>query len=228
MKTTKNILVQYQGGGYDGCIWEWNFFYIDKQGDFHDVYSSGCAGIKTAAGLHVLDTDEDDVYVYNLSDVKAIETLNKEANACNVAGVLKWFEDNPQEDVEFFAVCSECNETITDYSDVCLENWHGCGGIASTADALLCSECRCNGSCGVCGEYVGSDGFDYEQDTDDCSDAIKEQLIEWDENNGPACQWCWEAERDQLIKDEREEMLQVSLATGTPDLFSDAMRWFWD
>lgn len=30
MKT--NILVQYQGGGYDGCIWEWNYFYIDKQG----------------------------------------------------------------------------------------------------------------------------------------------------------------------------------------------------
>ena len=41
----KNVLVQYDGGGYDGCIWEWNYFYIDTDGGFHDIASSGTGGI---------------------------------------------------------------------------------------------------------------------------------------------------------------------------------------
>lgn len=44
-----NILCQYQGGGYDGCFWEWNYFYIDKQGGFHNIAASGRAGRSMAA-----------------------------------------------------------------------------------------------------------------------------------------------------------------------------------
>ena len=29
----KHTLVQYQGGGYDGCIWEWNFAFYDNSGN---------------------------------------------------------------------------------------------------------------------------------------------------------------------------------------------------
>ena len=40
----KNTLVQYKGGGYDGCFWEWNFCYFDKDGVWHDIFSSGRRG----------------------------------------------------------------------------------------------------------------------------------------------------------------------------------------
>ncbi len=57
-----NILVEYKGGGYSGCIWEWNYFYIDKQGVFHDVFSSGRAGISNKQdGQKYIDKDPDDV-----------------------------------------------------------------------------------------------------------------------------------------------------------------------
>ena len=43
----RNCLYQYQGGGYDGCIWEWNFFLMNNKGKFIDLFSSGFAGIDT-------------------------------------------------------------------------------------------------------------------------------------------------------------------------------------
>ena len=223
----KNVLVQYQGGGYDGCIWEWNFFFIDGDGNFHDVYSSGHAGIKDAAGLYVLDMDDDDVFVVDLTDAEAIEEFSRESNAVCIAGVLQWFNDNPQDGIEFFAMCSDCGGHITEYEDVCLEEWHGCGGIASTADSLLCTDCRNNSTCCCCSEYVGKDGFDYERDMDECDESILQELAEYDENNGPMCQYCWEAKRDDLIKEWHEDLAWRSFAFGEPDRFSDAMRWFW-
>ena len=226
----KNVLVQYQGGGYDGCFWEWNFFFIDGDGNFHDVYSSGINGIVTMDQAQALldGTDGkglvDTHYVYDLTDIMAIEEFSRESNAVNVAGVLKWFNDNPQEGIEFFAICSDCNETIMEYEDICLEEWHGCGGIASTADRLLCSDCRNNSTCCCCSEYVGKDGFDYERDTEECNESIIQQLVEYDENNGPMCEYCWEAKRDDLIKKWHEDLAWRSFAFGEPDRFSDAMR----
>jgi len=52
MKFPKNVLVCYQGGGYDGCYWEWNFFYFNADREFVDIHSSGRDGI----------TDPDDAY----------------------------------------------------------------------------------------------------------------------------------------------------------------------
>lgn len=44
-KNYKNLLVQYKGGSYDGCHWEWNYFLFDSVGVFYDIASSGCNGI---------------------------------------------------------------------------------------------------------------------------------------------------------------------------------------
>ena len=229
----KNVLVQYQGGGYSGCFWEWNFFFLDGDGNFHDIYSSGRNGIVTMDQAQALldGTDgkglADTHYVYDLLDVAAIEEFSKESNACNVAMVLKWFVDNPQEGIEFFVLCSDCEGRIIDYEDICLEDWHGCGGIASSADNLICSHCQAQSICCCCGENVGKDGFNYERDTNDCNEGMLRQLAEFDENNGPLCQWCWEAHRDELIKEERDDLAWRSFAFGEPDRFSEAMRWFW-
>lgn len=222
----RNTLIQYHGGGYDGCFWEWNYCWFDGNGVFHDIYSSGHAGcITKEQAQELLAEDHDSTYPYDTTDPKQIEEFSRESNPAGVLGVLRWFNDYNDPDVEFFAICSDCNENI--YEDGTLEDWHGCGGIASTADTLLCSDCHSIGTCGCCNEYVGQQAFDFEQDTDDCSDETRRLLEEYCEDNGPVCQDCWENERDNLLAEERAELLSVSLATGTPDLFSDDMRWFW-
>ena len=43
----RNSLIQYKGGGYDGCFWEWNYAWFDARGHFHDIYSSGYKGCDT-------------------------------------------------------------------------------------------------------------------------------------------------------------------------------------
>ena len=219
----KHTLVQYHGGGYDGCFWEWNYFYIDNDGEFHDVQSSGRFGCDTAdKAKALLAENSDHTYTYDVTEPSDIADFSTESATPHVLGVLRWFQDNT--DVAFFAICTECGEKIEDGT---LESWHGCGGVAVTADDLLCEDCYSAGQCFVCNEYVGRPQLDYEQDLDECSANVIRQLAEWDENNGPACQWCWENERDGLIANERQDLLSTSLATGTPDLFSDEMRWFW-
>jgi len=228
MKTKrKHVLVQYRGGGYDGCFWEWNYFYIDANGEFHCIEATGYAGCDTAEKADTLLAENNrHTYTYDVMDVEQIEAFAKESNAVHVLDVLSWFNHHNDPDIEFFAVCTTCGECI--FADGILESWHGCDGIASTADELLCSDCHTNGQCFVCNEYVGQSGLEFEQDTDNCSPETIERLAEFVDDTGPACQDCWGNERDSLINDEHSELLSVSLATGTPDLFSDKMQWFWD
>lgn len=42
----KLYLVAYQGGGYDGCIWEWNYALL-KNKEYISLHHSGYAGCKT-------------------------------------------------------------------------------------------------------------------------------------------------------------------------------------
>lgn len=231
----RHTLVQYQGGGYDGCIWEWNYFYIDHDGEFHDIQSSGRAGITTAEDADDLLANSinamgDEFHAYNATDPADVAEFSRESNAVHVKGVLQWFNDNMNHpDIAFFAVCTDCGRHIDDADYAALEDWHGCGGIASTADALLCEDCYSVGTCHVCGDYVGAvDLHDYEQDVDDCSETVQAELEDWNDDHGPACQYCWEGERDGLIANEQADLLTASLATGTPDLFSEEMRWFWE
>jgi len=151
MKT--NILVQYDGGGYDGCIWEWNYFYIDKQGVFHNIQSSGCAGIDNLqAATELIDNNgnsfSNKVYVYDVGSEQDIITFSNESHPYHVTGVLQWFEDYNSPDAEFFAVCSECGNHITE-----------CGDAATYGDRLFCYECYSVGQCPCCDEYVGDDNI---------------------------------------------------------------------
>lgn len=232
----ENILVQYRGGGYDGCFWEWNYFYIDKDGNFHDIQSSGRAGIRNKAELYVLDLSDEDVYVYDVTDVKDIEMFSKECNVVNITGVLQWFEDNPQDGIEFFAVCSVCSEHIETCEDIHLEEWHGCGGIASTADVLLCSGCYACGVCGCCDEYVGTEDLiclDNEGKWNKGSERFEDEhknkaaISMLEDGYSDVCTWCIDWRAEQIEQDEHADLHFQSLATGKPDMFAEAMRWFW-
>jgi len=41
----RGILVQYQGGGYSGCHWEWNIGLFDPWGRWHSLFHSGDKGL---------------------------------------------------------------------------------------------------------------------------------------------------------------------------------------
>ncbi len=132
MKT--NILVQYDGGGYDGCIWEWNFFYIDKTGGFHDIYSSGSGGIGSSfAAALLVENDGNNfssrVFVYYLDNETELRDFAVETNCHLVKSVVKWFNDYNVPDVEPACDRSDCRyyllynlSYVREKCSECLEN----------------------------------------------------------------------------------------------------------
>lgn len=230
MKTElRHTLVQYQGGGYDGCIWEWNYFYIDHDREFHNIQSSGYAGCTTTEQAEALLAENSEhTYTYDVTDPAAIAEFSRESAAPHILGVLQWMNDN---DIPFYTACTECARVIEWAEDLILENWHGCGGIASTADTLLCTDCHSGRVCECCNEYVGADDLDqldprYENGDDRTyQDKAAERLL--DDGYDAVCSCCLEGEANNIELEERADMLSAFLATGMPDLFSDEMRWFW-
>jgi hypothetical protein len=199
MKT--NILVQYQGGGYSGCFWEWNYFYIDKQGTFHDIYSSGSAGIDTIQGVtQLLDQNNSHTYIYNLNNKQDIEAFSKKCNVVHVQAVLQWFKDNG---VEFFAVCSACDGHIVNTDDLIVEG-----------NNILCYECYSIGHCPCCESYVGDTKIvKVNSDEHHCYNYI--------------CTDCKEYHDDERAEQKLEDLRWQSFCTGKPDMFSKALREWW-
>lgn len=209
MDNKTNILVQYDGGGYDGCIWEWNYFYIDENSIFNDVSSSGTGGIKTLE--NALDLIENNgnsfsnkVYIYHLDSKEDMKTFATESACPHIQGVIRWFNDYNSPIAEPFAICSECGCEITFADDIYLTDIRGCGGTVSTADNLVCPDCYT--TCEGCGEY-----------SRDISEYKEEYL----------CEYCIGDRQDQEKIEDQRDLLFQSLATGSPDMFSDDMRWIW-
>lgn len=198
MKT--NILVQYQGGGYSGCYWEWNYFYIDKQETFHDIQSSGRDGIDNLKdALELIERDETHTYIYDLSNEQDIETFSKETHAVHVSGVLRWFDDYNSPDAEFFAVCSECNGHI-DIDDAVVNG-----------TKILCYECFSIGECFCCESYVGEDS-----------------IVSVNPNEHHdfefICTGCKEYHDEEREAKSLRDLRRRSFCTGTPDMFSGELR----
>ncbi len=86
----QNSLVAYKGGGYDGCIWEWNYVFIDEKGEFHDIYSSGVAGCKTYDKLKKLYAEHpEDFDIYELRLKRERKRLAAELPISHLLGVAK-------------------------------------------------------------------------------------------------------------------------------------------
>jgi len=197
MKT--NILVQYSGGGYDGCFWEWNYFYIDKQGVFHDIHSSGRAGIDNKQdAMELIEQDASGTFVYNLDNKQDIETFSKESHPVHISGVLQWFNDN--ENIEFYAVCSACQDGIDSCDDMVIED-----------KLLLCIECYCSGECPCCEYYVGGDSI-VEVNPDEHYD------------HSYICSDCKEYHDGERAEQDIEDLRWQSFCTGKPDMFSGELR----
>ena len=179
-----NTLVQYKGGGYDGCFWEWNYAYLDGKGKFHCIIASGYKGCKTKTDLK--NVDDEDAYIYDLTDPESILDFGKESGVDHVIGVAKWFAEK-KIDVEFRTICDECGKNVPVLT--CEAEGMECtGGISYQHNQTICHECHEKGSCAYCGDYVGPDRIHPE--TGLCHD--KKLDGSWDEG----CGWCHEEHGD--------------------------------
>ena len=215
----KNCLVQYQGGGYDGCYWEWNFFYIDREENFHDVFSSGCGGCNTEKrAIELLDENKksSSLFIYNLDIFNDSKDFSESANPHNVKMVLQWFNEN---DIDFYCFCSECGQVTVGFEQMCFDS-------EEQAEKVLCEDCYSNGFCNCCESYVGEKAFDFEIDREnETTISVLESLLE---EYGNICKNCFEHNLEQEKIQQQKDTFGKSLLTGEPDMFSEELRDYWE
>ena len=191
----RHTLLVYKGGGFDGCFWEWNAALWDHKGQFHDIYSSGRSGLfqyekskgiiqasRTSTrpcnttyeaaeelALDMIKNGEQSCETIDLTDPKRIAYFSRTWAVpfvySTVLAVNKLLPEQPM-----FWLCTACNKHVKN-DEGTLEGWHGCGGIASTADDLLCDACHEEGECSGCGDYCGPD-FLHSGLCDSCRDGV--------------------------------------------------------
>lgn len=177
----KNVLVQYQGGGYSGCFWEWNAAYFDENGVFHSLWASGSLGCETIDDLADIERRGYcmDVFCIDLDDQVSVDTFAKETNAqfvnaCAIT-IAKQFQ------IGMEAPCPICGLRVDLSEDMELINDQGEGGLAHSHHDWICHDCHSNGSCSYCGEYYGQDYKEWVEDDHygqlcpSCAESIKEE-----------------------------------------------------
>lgn len=205
----RNILVQYRGGGYSGNFWEWNFFWIDKQGQFHNIFSSGREGIETKErAFELLEQDESSTYVYHLDNPDDLRVFATKTHSTLVVMVVQYFrenENNLTSDEYPYCVCEVCGAECF-FDD-----------ITQTEDGIVCSDCYGAGICDNCGEYYGAefiirvDPKRYDDHYALCGDC-KEEI---------------EETNDMLPDDELKDLFFQAMCTGEPDMFDEQFRCLW-
>ncbi len=138
----KHILVKYAGGGYEGCVWEWNYFVIDRQGVFHNIVVTGRNGIETEEAVEE-GLDGTEHYIYQLDCEEAIDVFQSRSNAGHVIGVSIAVErliENGVDVERIFWRCDDCGEKF--YGAGCLSGLESCGGIAMNYTEKKCDDCE--------------------------------------------------------------------------------------
>jgi hypothetical protein len=136
-----NTLVSYEGGGYDGCMWEWNYAYIGKDGVFHNLASTGIHGCDTLGKLQAAyqrRPQEFDLYDFNKA--KERSRAGRVLPISHLLGVVRTLATIAP-DVVIKAKCDRCGK-IVDVSKMVGENPHGIGGVESEYRDILCPSCR--------------------------------------------------------------------------------------
>ena len=180
----KNQLVQYKGGGYDGCFWEWNFCFYDKDGKWHDIASSGIYGCRNEEAwlAYKARADKNEYSAYDLSN-DGWGQFVKEAHESLVVGVGKYLLDHG-----FFPAsiaCSECGQ-LTSCNELESTSYRGNGGIGIITEDYVCGECYSKYACVYCGGYQGKD-YDF------CEEYF--------------CEWCHEEHcegKEETIEEEKD------------------------
>lgn len=180
----KRLLLMYHGGGYDGCIWEWNFAYFTA-GTFTDIYSSGIMGCKTLKDFQARIKDNYcTYYIYDIDNDIEMKDFTDNTNAGLVIAVGKWIKENLN--FEVTAECNFCNAKfpISELTPECIK---GAGGIMMQFTKVVCDDCRINYTCNSCGEFY-------------------ENLKYANFNEDGICEYCQEQQKKDRIKELKENL----------------------
>lgn len=145
-------LVKYEGGGYDGCLWEPNFLLCDNPEnpqEFVNIFASGFRGIRSLAALQKLVAEKPGEWYLGLYDLqnKGWEALRSEVTADQACMIGRWLirdayvNQGIAEPDRLTIQCYECGEEI-DVTDILLEDWHGIGGVHSACKHGICQTCK--------------------------------------------------------------------------------------
>jgi len=192
----ERALIQYRGGGYDGCFWEWNYCVYTVYNSpeiyatsFYDVFSSGRMGITSYNALMVYLSDDtnhldNDYYIYDLDNTDHMDNFILTSNSGHVLGVAKYLYDTLG--IELYMSCPQCdcNRFIPDMLPA---GYSGAGGITISVDDLVCEDCNHSYTCENCSEY----------DT-------TTQAREINDNNYRYCDACYEYELERFNNDQTE------------------------
>jgi len=212
----KNTLLYYQGGGYSGCIWEWNFCFWDTDGEWHDLYSSGCAALDTEekanaatdSGFELRRLKAD---VVDLTDAEAFRQFQQDNNAGLVLQIAQELNENYGYNIEI--ICSECGCSFvvdnSEYTEV-IDDYR-----------IICNECLAAGTCDCCNEYVGDTELVCLDNEDDVPAELAEAGYEI------VCSGCLEYHKEKSRLQRLEDLRFQAFCTGEPDIFSEELREYW-
>ncbi len=192
MKVKDNTIYQYQGGGYEGCFWEWNMAMI-LNGKFHSLYASGRNGAKTMEELEsrieTLQKEKEwgvkeNVYMTDLTSEESKTELAKECNqsllmdSLPLANSIMYDEDAPEE-LRVFFICDDCGEKVLpedpDLPNAFHTSYRGLkNGIGTEPTGIVCETCYSSGECSQCCEYVGHENLTYWNEDDFCESCLEE------------------------------------------------------
>lgn len=139
----KNLLVEYKGGGYDGCFWEWNYFMFDENGEFVNLYATGYKGIKNEnEALELMETADpySKISTCDLTDREDIKAFVNEGNPSLMAMLA---EKNEDLESLLMGSCDICGENFL-VCDLIPGGYSGDGGIAISAKEFYCKDCYYN------------------------------------------------------------------------------------
>lgn len=210
----KNTLLYYQGGGYDGCIWEWNFCFWGVDGIWHNLHSTGCGGVESEKqALELAETLEHKAELVDLTDVTRFRQFQQDNNASLVLGIAHELNENYNYTLEI--VCAECGCSFV--AD-CSEN-----DTAINNSDIVCYECLASGICDCCNEYMGEDELnDCDEDGDD---DVRAELAELGYYR--VCNDCFEYNKEEFERVNLEDLRFQAFCTGNPDIFSKELRDYW-
>lgn len=166
----KETLIAYKGGGYSGCLWEWNYGFVNHTGFFINIVASGRKGCESAPKMEefLIDNDSRRYYLYDVTDedewsefvnnhneghvINITYALNNGAlsRGSGTAGPSEGIDGIPSDRYELTWPCDFCgDETAYGYP----AGHEGAGGTRIQATLKVCEECYFHHKCVYCGEF---------------------------------------------------------------------------
>lgn len=178
----KNKIIYWRGGGYDGCIWEPNMGFFDRDGEWHPVISTGSGALDSAEDVLAEIAKENDPGVrdWEKFGIRAFP-IDGDGGKC-----LEWLCANVRND--YVAVladalceadysplmkCAKCGEwfaprdcTFRDVVTMMADAgfYRGDGGIGTITDDVWCDDCRDVNRCEECGEIFDRDSLSFREE----------------------------------------------------------------